>query len=214
MNRLILFLIGIVLIGIAGFALVWFGVGRELQPGAVRALMNLRDTKAEVLLEESHESLRTRWSAEDLNAYWAWWTERLGDFFEITARRGVSSSTNNGEVRKGITLEVGFMKRKALVRYEFLALEKGPILMHLRIAELDEGTGAEDDRDELVERVRALLAYYDASDWVGLYASQSFELQQAQPLAKVSRHSQDRLFPHVRGCVPSRARPGRHGRFQ
>ena len=38
---------------------------------------------------------------------------------------------------------------------------------------------------ELTERVRTLMARYDASDWVGLYAAQSFELQKAQPLGKL-----------------------------
>ncbi len=185
MNRLILFMIGIVLVGIAGFALVWFGVGRELQPGAVRTLINLRDGKAAVVLEEAHASFRQRWSAEDLTAYWDWWGNEWGAFFEILARRGVSTSTRDGETRKGLTLEVGFMKRKARVQYEFLALEEGPILTHFRLYELDEGIGREADRDELTERVRTLMARYDASDWVGLYAAQSFELQKAQPLGKL-----------------------------
>jgi hypothetical protein len=185
MSRLILFLTGIVLVGIAGFALVWFGVGRELQPGAARVLLNLRDGKAQVVCDEAHPSLRARWSAADLTAYWDWWGSELGGFFEILARRGVSTSTQDGETRKGLTLELGFMKRKARMRFEFITLEEGPVLTHIRLYELDEGRGAEADRDELIERVRALMGRYDASDWVGLYAALSFDLQKTWPLGKL-----------------------------
>lgn len=181
MNRLVLFLIGIVLVGIAGFALVWFGVGRELGPATAGILVDLRDGKYRAVHERAHESFRERVSVADLTAYWEWWREEMGTFVEILSRRGVSTSSQDGEVHKGITVEAGFMKGRALVRFEFLTLKEGPALAHFRLARLDEGRGSADDRDELVARVRRLFDLYDKQDWTALYAALSFDLQKAWP---------------------------------
>ncbi len=185
MNRVILFLIGIVLVGIAGFAVVWFGVGRELQAPAAKTLVDLRDGKAAEVHAAADASFRERWTVDDLSSYWTWWENELGRFVEILARRDVSTSTKGSETVKTLTLELGFMKRKARAKFEFVSRESGPLLTHMRIYELDEGAGTKDDRGQLVARTRALLRRYDASDWVGLYAAMRFEQQKSWPLSTI-----------------------------
>lgn len=192
MNRIILFLIGIVLVGIAGFALVWFGVGRELQPVTAKFLVDMRDGKYRAVHETVHEELRARQSVQELAAYWEWWREEMGAFVEILRRRGVSTSTANGETRKGMTLDLGFMKGKARAHFEFLSAEPDPLLTHFRIYKLDEGAGAESDREQLVARVKTLFAFYDAKDWTGLYAALSSDLQKAWPQAKIAEQMPQR----------------------
>ena len=177
MNRLILFLIGIVLVGIAGFALVWFGVGRELQPVAARTLVELRDGKEQAVYERAAEAFRAGQDVGDLGAYWAWWREKLGTFVEILARRSVGARAQGAETHKTMTLELGFMKGKARMEFEFLDAEPEPLLVHLRISTLDEGLGAKEDREQLVGRVRDLFKRYDEEDWIGFYAGLSFDLQ-------------------------------------
>lgn len=185
MNRLTLFLIGIVLFGVAGFALIWFGVGRELNQPTYKTLMDLRDGKQAEVHERAHASLKGRQSPDDLAAYWAWWTGEMGAFVEVLARRGISVTETDEGSFKGITFELGFMKGKMRGTFRYETSAEEPRLAHFRFAKLNENAGREDDRDILQVITRGLFDRYDASDWVGLYAALGFDLQQAWPLAKV-----------------------------
>ncbi len=186
MNRLILFLIGIVLVGVAGFALIWFGVGRELNKPTIKILMDLRDGKHADVHQGAHASFRERQSVEELGAYWAWWAKELGTFVEVTKRMGVSMHTSDAGSFRGITMEVGFMKGKARAKFRYETSGDDPLLTHFRISMLEENAGEKEDRVPLEGITRRLFDRYDASDWTGLYAGLGFQLQQAWPLTKVN----------------------------
>ena len=196
MNRLILLLIGLVLVGIAGFALVWFGVGRELHGPSTKVLSDLHLGKYADVHAAAHESFRKARSVEDLQAYWTWWTNELGAFYEVVGRRGVSTHSGTKGSFKGLTLELGFMKAKAIGTFRFDTSGDAPILTHFRIGKLDEGLGKKDDRSGLEGFTRELFDRYDAEDWAGLYARIGFDLQQAWPLGVIQRQ-----MPAIRSAM-------------
>ncbi len=191
MHRLVLLLIGIVLVGIAGFALVWFGEGRELQPLVARTLVNLRDGEGAGVLARADPSFRKGRTPADLAAYWAWWTKEMGTFVEILGRRELTSATRMLEgapvAVKRMTVELGFMKGKVMATFEFREAEPDPLLTHVRFFKPGEGLVAIEDDDKAVSNalLDAVIARYDAADWVGLYALLSFRGQTTSTPAAV-----------------------------
>jgi len=185
MHRLVLLLIGIVLVGIAGFALVWFGEGRELQPLVAGTLVDLRDGKEAEVLARGDPAFREGRSAEDLAAYWAWWKQEMGTFVEILGRRAVSTSTSTVDgtrvTTKRMTLELGFMKGKVMASFAFRDAEPDPLLTHWRLYLPSSSSFSVADDSVPAALVRTLLTRYDAEDWTGIYVGLSFRGQEASP---------------------------------
>ena len=179
MNKLVIFLIGIVLVGVAGFALLWFGVGRELQPLAAGVLVDCRDGRFEDIYDRAHPRFREGRTLEQFKAYWAEVEKRNGVFREILRRVGVASHADAGGTRKGLTLEVGFQKGAATARFEFLAADPDPLMLHFAIQADTPDRVEHDDRSGLEAQVRAVMVHYNEGDFTAFYTDLAPELQMA-----------------------------------
>ncbi len=177
MNKLVLFLTGIVLIGIAGFAMMWFGTGRELQAPAVAYLIQCRDGEYAKAYEAAHPKLREGQSVEQLEALWDLWKSEHGVFGEVLQRLSVRAGTDEDTWSRSITLELGFYKGHILGRFYFLRVDEQPRLVHVWLTPKPTTEVAESDRSSLEPSARAAIALVDASDFVGLYDALDPDLQ-------------------------------------
>lgn len=183
MNKLILFLIGIVLLGIAGFALLWFTVGGQVEAQAGKLLVDLRDGKFAEVHDAAHPAFQEAWTPALLEAWWKHWEGELGGFGVINRRRRVAASTGTHGSRKSVVLDLAFVKERAFGEFLYIEGEPEPKLRHLSLWLPTEQS--QTDRSGFEATVDKLFQRWDANDIVGLYAQLAPALQMEWPLRKM-----------------------------
>ena len=170
MQRLILILIAIVLCGIAGFALIWFGAGRDLQGPSVAFLTHCRDGAFEKAYAEAHPRFREARSLEQLEALWAHWTGRYGPFGEVVRRINVVAAPEGASWEEELRLDLGFLEGHVVGSFFFLTDEDGvPKLAHVSLEPRSRVDVPETDRSRLELKARKLVGWYDEARWLDLY---------------------------------------------
>jgi hypothetical protein len=177
MNRLILFLIGIVLVGIAGFMAIWFGTGRELQAPSVAFLMNCKDRKFQAVYDSAHPAFRESRSVDQLEDLWEHWEKKHGVFGEVLRRLGVHKAPAGSAWEQMLSLELGFFKGHILGRFYFKIDAEIPKLVHVWLATKPTVEMDPADRSSLEPSARALFSHLGASDFAALYDGFDPELQ-------------------------------------
>ena len=171
MQRLILFLIAVVLFGIAGFALIWFGTGRELQGPTIAFLTNCRDGEYQKAYDAAHPRFREAWSLEDLKRIWKHWRDQHGRFGEVVRRIGVTEvQGGDKDSRLELKLDLGFQDGHVIGRFFFLPDDDGvQKLAHASLTRRPDVDVPLTDRSRLKVTTRKLLELLDAGDAMGFY---------------------------------------------
>lgn len=184
MNKIVLILIAIVLVGIAGFATLWFGVGSDLQERAEAILGEWRDGRVDEIYRDATSEFRQGRTPEQFRAYLDYWKTRRGAFVAVERRTKVSVSSREGDKdSRGVTLEVRFERGLAYVRFVF---RPGDVLALLQMA-LREPDKPVDKADAgvLEAMAHSLFMLYSEKNYIGLYDGLSPELQLAWPPARI-----------------------------
>jgi hypothetical protein len=175
-SKIVLVLTGIVLLGIAAFATLWFRVGGELQDLAEEVLVDWREGRVDEIWQGGSDALRYDRTPEQFRAYLDYWGERLGPFRKVLRRTNVSTFTDESVTRKGVTLELECEKGRGEGRFDFEVVDETLALRHMTLREARDPVETS-DRSALQKEARTLFGYYDDGAIVPLYAAFSPELQ-------------------------------------
>ncbi len=186
MQRLILFLIAIVLFGIAGFALIWFGAGRDLQGPSVAFLTLARDGDFEGVAARMHPDALPRWDAQGTERLWTWWGKTYGDFGEVVRRIGVSPWEGGGEGAELLTLDLGFRGGHVVGWFYFRQHEGRSKLVHVALKPRARVDVAATERTRLDVTARKLFDYLDGDDVLAFYDALHPELQMQTDITAVA----------------------------
>jgi hypothetical protein len=184
MNRIVLLLVAVVLMGIAAFAVLWMGVDAKQRGPADQILTDWRAGRLPDVYKRASAGFRERQSAAEFQTYMNYWAGELGAFESVTRRLPLVSKAGPQGLHEKTTLEVAFAKGPATVLFFFDAGEPTPRLEHLCIRKVEPGA-PQTDRSGLEPTSRALMGYYDRSEFAALYAGLSVELQWQWTLANV-----------------------------
>lgn len=180
MNKIVLILTGIVLLGIAGFATLWFGVGGELQELAEDVLVDWREGRLERIYEGAADPYKGGRTLAQHRAYLDHWSSRLGSFVEVIGRTDLSDQPGSDSSRKTVLLDLAFEKGRGQGRFEFIAVDEELKLAHLSLHDVRPPVEKE-DRSALQAEARRLLRQYDEQAIVELFAALSSGPQKAWP---------------------------------
>lgn len=185
MNKVVLILIAVVLVAIAGFATLWFGVGSRLQETAEGILADWNAGREAAIYEAASDELRAGRTLEQFKAYLDYWKTRRGAYQAVEERQGVSFSmgTSKGD-SKTIKLGLRFERGTADARFVFRPAGDALQLLHFSLHEPPKPV-AKDDTSGFEATAHALFMRYNEKDMVGLYAALSPELQMAWPPATI-----------------------------
>lgn len=178
MQRLILFLIAVVLFGIAGFALIWFGAGRDLQGPSVAFLTHCRDGAFDEAYAAAHPDFQAARSVAQLEALWRHWESRYGVFGEVVRRIGVYEGEDAGPWSEALRLDLGFQDGHVLGTFYFATDAQGASrLVHVALAPRARVDVPASDRSRLEVKARKLFTWFDEAKWVDLYDALAPSLQ-------------------------------------
>ena len=169
MQRLILFLIAIVLFGIAGFALIWFGAGRDLQGPSVAFLTQCRDSDFAAASQAFHPDYRDRWSPEHTERLWRFWGERYGDFGEVVRRIGAGAWHDSRKGAVYLELDLGFRGGHVVGWFYYVEGDEGPELAHVSLKPRARVDVSARERSRLEVTARKLFAWLDEGDVLSYY---------------------------------------------
>ncbi|MDA1195357.1 MAG: hypothetical protein O2894_09245 [Planctomycetota bacterium] len=178
MNRVVMILIAVVLVGAAGVVTMWFGAGRDMQAPAVAFLMECKEGRFADVHARAHPGFREDRSVEQLAALWQHWEHEYGVFGEVIQRMGIGVAPD-GETAwsRQLTLDLGFYKGHVLGRFFFMDVEGEPQLRHVWLEHKPTVQVEADERDALEPAARALFAQLGEGNLVGLYSSLAPALQ-------------------------------------
>ncbi len=176
-NKIVLFLIAVVLIGIAGFALLWFGVGGESQKAAEAILADWQQGRVDAIYRGADESFRAGNSPDRFKAYLEYWRARRGAFEAVKRRTNAGISKDDGEMRKRVSLLLQFARGEAEGHFEFKERDGALALVHVSFNEIPAAVDKADN-GVLDAAAHALFMLYNEKNITGLYAALSGPLQQ------------------------------------
>lgn len=186
MQRLVLLLTAIVLVGIAGFAAVYFGAGRDLQGPAVAFLMHCRDADFEGARAETHPRFQEARSVEQLGALWGHWEESHGGFREVVRRIGVQYPREDQTWAECLTLDVGFKRGNVAGRFYYQDDSQGVRrLVHVALERQRLVDVPATDRSRLEATARKLFGFLDAGAVLPFYDALGADLQMSWQQAKI-----------------------------
>jgi hypothetical protein len=179
-NKVVLVLIGIVLLGIAGFATLWFKVGSELQDKAAAILVDCREGRSAEVYAAASAAFREGWTQTQFDGYLAYWHARRGAFKSVTGRTNVSTHSGGGSTTKTVTLKLEYERDTAEGFFAFEVEGDELRLRHLSIRPTERAVDRS-DRGALDVIADHLFKYYNGKEYVALYAKLSPKLQMAWP---------------------------------
>lgn len=180
-------LIAVVLLGIAGFAAVWFRADSTLQELATGVLVDCREGRRAQVYENGAEAFRARWTRQQFEEYLDYWRGRLGSFESVQSRMHVSASTSPEGPTQSVTLVLEYEKGAAEGRFDFVDSDQGLRLSHLtfRIPLPDTTV----HRAALVVPSQNLLREFLAGKSVEVYAVLAPDLQRSWGYTGFLRHA-------------------------
>lgn len=169
MHRLGIIFLLVLLFGLAGFALVWFGTGRDLQGPSVAFLTNMRDDALEDAHGALHPDFQARVSEAQLDELWNHWEGRYGDFGEVVRRIGTQAWDDSVEGAQLLRLDLGFRKGHVIGWFYYLPYEGAPRLAHVSLKPRARVDVSASERSRLEVTSKKLFGYLDAGDGLSFY---------------------------------------------
>lgn len=190
MQRLILFLTAIVLFGIAGFALIWFGTGRDLQGPSVAYLVASRDGDFAAAHAGMHPAARARWSPDELERLWDHWGAKYGEFGEVVRRIGVRDAPDGSDWDRMLRLDLGFRKGHVIGRLYFKDDGGEPKLYHVALEPRAAVAVPAKDRSRLDITSRKLFDHLDKGEVLAFYDALAPVAQMQRDLTELETETQ------------------------
>ena len=169
MRLLLLIFLATIVFGIVGFALIWFGEGRDLQGPSVAFLTRMRDSALEDAHGAMHPDFQARVSEAQLDELWRYWGTKYGDFGEVVRRVGVSRWHDSVESAELLKLDLGFRHGHVIGWFFYGEHEGTPKLHHVSLKPRARVDVAATERARLQVTAKRLFGYLDAGEGLAFY---------------------------------------------